>query len=432
MARRTRTARLAAVAALTPALALAAGCGGLGLGSSGSKVVTLRVVTTDYSGLKTGTDVNPYWRGLARSFERRNPHIKVEIEPVPVADADDRVATMVRQGKAPDIAQLDTYSAFAAKGELYPADSLFPISMQSEFIPSLADAGSLEHVEYGIPWVAGTRMFVYNKKLFARAGLKRAPQTWDELKADARRLKDAGVPVPVGLPLGPQEAEAETMMWMLGGNGGYTDAGGGYTIDSAANVETFSWLRTNLVDAGLVGPRDPARTNVSDAFEDFLAGRTGMLDGHITLLERGKAAGIDVGLAPLPGRTGPSPQTLGNTDWVMAFKPPGHLDADAKFLRFLYSESSMLDFQRHHGLLPVTADTTAAVRSDPRYRPLLPFMRLLPDAAFYPVAKPSWVPVDQRLKRVIGRAVDGDPKTVLTQLQDYAEAADRAQGQRRG
>lgn len=424
MARRTRTVRVAAVAALAPALTLLAACGDIGLGSSSGKNVTLHIVYTDYSGLKTGTDVNPWWHGMAQAFHRQNPHITVDLEPVPVSDVDDHVARMVEQGNAPDIAQLDSYSAFAAKDELYSADDLFPVSMQSELIPSLAAAGSLDHVEYGIPWVAGTRMFVYNKKLFARAGIKGAPQTWDDVKADAIRLKAAGVPVPVGLPLGPQEAESETMMWMLGGDGGYTDASGGYTIDSAVNVQTFSWLKTNLVDAGLVGPRDPAKTNVSDAFEDFLAGRTGMLNGHITLLARGKAAGIDIGVAPLPGRIGPSPQTLGNTDWMMAFKQPGHLDADAKFVQFVYSESNMLSFQRDHGLLPVTADTTQAVWSDPRYRPLLPFMRLLPDAAFYPVAKPSWIPVTQEIRKVIGQAVHGSPKKVLSQVQDFAVSAE--------
>jgi multiple sugar transport system substrate-binding protein len=413
-----------AIAALAPALTLLGACGGIRIGPSHGGNVTLRVVTTDYSGLKTGSDVTAYWRGLAAGFERDNPHIKVDIEPVPVADVNNRVASMVRQGHAPDMAQTDSYSAFATKGELYPADALFPVSMQAEFISSLADAGSLDNVEYAVPWVAGTRMFFYNKKLFARAHIDAAPRTWDELRADAEKLKAAGVPVPVGLPLGPQEAEAETMMWMLGGDGGYTDVSGRYAFDSDANVATFSWLKAGLVDAGLVGPRDPAKTNVSDAFGDFLAGRTGMLDGHITLLARGKAAGIDIGVAPLPGRSGPSSQTLGNADWMMAFKQPGHLDADAKFLQFVYGKANMLTFQHGNGLLPVTADTTQEVWTNPAARPLLPFMRLLPDAAFYPVDKPSWTAVSQQLRKVIGQAVHGSPAKVLTDLQTYATAAD--------
>lgn len=420
--RRKRTLLLAAAG-----LTILSACGGAG--SAQSKDTTIQVIATDYSGLKTGTAMSAYWNGLARTFEARNPHIHVEIRLFQVGKVDDAVAALVRQGKAPDIAQLDTYSSFAAADELYSVDSLFPISIESSFIPSLAAAGSVNRTQYGIPYVVGTRPFFYNKKLFAHAGITRPPETWDDIKADAIKLKADGVKVPVGLPLGPQEAEAETMMWMLGNEGGYTDGSGAYTIDSDANVETFTWLRKNLVDTGLTGPRDPATTNVSDAFADFMAGRTGMLDGHITLLTQAKAAGIDVGVVPLPGRTGLSSQTLGNADWVMAFKQPGHLDADSAFLRFLYSREILAKFQKDHPVLPVTADASEEVWTNPAYRSLLPFMRQLPTAAFYPVNKPSWVPVADELRKFIGRAVHGRPKEVLRSLQDFAEAADTAAAQ---
>lgn len=422
--RRKRTLGLAAMT-LAPTLALTGACGATG--SSQGKHVTIRVVTADYTKLKTATDVTKYWRNLADQFHRANPNITVEIVPIPVDEADAKVTQMVKEGDAPDLAQLDSYSEFAAKGELYPLDSLFPISMQSDFIPSLAVAGSLDRTQYGIPWVASTRMFFYNKKLFREAGIDAPPKTWDEMKTDAQKLKANGVQVPVGLPLGPQEAEAETMMWMLGDAGGYTDASGSYTFDSDANVDALRWIKSNLVDAHLVGPRDPAKTNVSDAFGDFIAGRTGMLNGHITLLWRARAAGVDVGVAQLPGRNGPSSQSLGQADWMMAFKQPDHVDADAKFVQYVYSQQNMLKFQDNGGLLPVTADATEVVWTNPKYRDLLPFMRLLSDAAFYPVSKTSWVPVSAELRKSIGRAVHGDPKAVLSDLQDYAQSTEQAE-----
>lgn len=422
MVRRRRILGLAAVGIPISLVMSTLGACGSGSGQGGD--TTLHVVATDYSGLKTASPVAKQWNGLARAFEQRNPHIKVDMQFVGVAEADDSVAAMVKAGNPPDLAQLDSYSAFADNGQLYSADDLFPISMQSEFIPSLAAAGSVNRVQYGIPWVASTRMFFYNKKLFAAAGIKEAPQTWSDIRRDAVKLKADGVKVPIALPLGPQEAEAETMMWLIENDGGYTDSVGGYTFDSAHNVETFNWLKHNLVEAGLVGPKDPAKTSVSDAFGDFLAGRTGMLDGHLTLLPQAKAAGVDVGVVPLPGATAPSSQTLANADWMMAFKKNGNMEADAKFLQYVYSQQNMLNFQREYKLLPVTANVVDSVRTNPEYRGLLPFMQLLADAAFYPVNKPSWRPISEQLKKVIGQAVHNDPRSVLSKLQAFAITAD--------
>ena len=77
------------------------------------------------------------------------------------------------------------------------------------------------------------------------AGITKAPETWSDLATDAKLLKDDGVKVPYGLPLGPEEAQAEALMWMLGadGGGGYTDSVGNYTFDSAANVTALSWVK---------------------------------------------------------------------------------------------------------------------------------------------------------------------------------------------
>jgi multiple sugar transport system substrate-binding protein len=401
--------------------------GACGNNSPLNEDITLHVVATDYSGLKTASPVAKTWNSLARSFEERNPHITVDVKFVPVSSADAQVASMVKNGRAPDLAQLDSYSSFAGDKQLYSADELFPISMESGFIPSLTEAGTVDRTQYGIPWVASTRMFFYNKKLFSEAGIHRAPQTWDEVRHDAVKLKEHGVQVPYGLPLGPQEAEAETMMWMLGNDGGYTDNVGSYSLDSAHNVDAFTWLKENLVDAGLVGPKDPATTSVSDAFGSFLAGRTGMLNGHLTLLPSARAAGIDVGVAPIPGSTGISSQTLGNADWMMAFKQSGHRDADAKFLQYIYSEPNLLQFQQQYKMLPVTLEVAEAVRINPQYHDLLPFMDRLSDAAFYPVYKPSWGPVSEDLKKNIGRAVHGDPKAVLADLERYARLHDSGQ-----
>jgi len=412
-----------AAAGLASVLA-AATLGGCGASSPLHHDVTLHMIAADYGDPKTGNSSTAYWNDIARSFEAANPRIKVDVQVVDWTHVDDKVAALVKAGKAPDIAQIGSYAAYAAKGELYSADDLFPVSEQADFIPSLAAAGSVDRVEYGIPWVSSSRMFFYNKKLFRQAGITRAPRNWTDLKADAVKLKENGVPMPYGLPLGPEEAPAEALMWVLGTAGGFTDNGGNYTFDSPANVDAFTWLKTNLVDTGLTGGGDPATTDRQTVFDAFLAGKAAMINGHPTLLDQAEKAGIQVGVTALPGRAGPSSDTLGVADWMMAFKQNGNQDADGKFLAYVYQEKNSVRFLDQYGLLPVTTTASQAMRKNPKDRDLVQFLDLLPDAVFYPVNKTSWGPVSDEVKKRIGQAVHGDPKQILSGLQRYAQSAD--------
>jgi multiple sugar transport system substrate-binding protein len=394
-----------------------------GCSAKSDKDVTLHMVAADYGDPKTHNSSTTYWNDLVKAFEKKNPHIKVDVQVVDWDHVDDKVATMVKAGKAPDIAQIGSYADYAADGLLYSADDIFSISMQADFIPSLVSAGTIHRVQYGIPWVSSSRLFFYNKGLFKEAGIKRAPATWADVAHDAAKLKEHGVKVPYGLPLGTEEAQAESLMWMLGASGGYTDSVGGYTFDSVENVAAFKWLKDNLVSKGLTGPGDPAKTNRRTVFADFLAGDAGMLNGHPTLLAQAKAAHIDVGVAALPGQKGPTDSTLGVADWMMAFKQKDdHLAADSAFLRYVYSAENSLKFLDQYGLLPVTTSALQAMERNPKDVDMRQFLERLPAAVFYPVDKTSWGPVSDQVKKLIGTAVDGDPKQVLGTLQRFAAA----------
>ncbi|WUH93000.1 extracellular solute-binding protein [Streptomyces sp. NBC_00433] len=396
---------------------------GCGAASAGSKHVTLHLVAADYGDPKTGNSSTAYWNDLVRSFEQKNPDITVDVQVVDWDHVDDKVSAMVKAGKAPDLAQIGSYADYAAKGLLYSADDIFTVSMQADFIPSLVKAGSVNRVQYGIPWASSSRLFFYNKALFKDAGIKHPPTTWAELAHDASKLKDDGVKVPYGLPLGPEEAQAESLMWMLGAGGNYTDAVGGYSFGSNENIAAFTWLKDNLVAKGLTGPGDPATTNRRTVFADFLAGKAGMINGHPTLLAQAKAAHIDVGVAALPGQHGALADTLGVADWMMAFKQKDdHLAADSAFLRYVYSSDNSLRFLDQYGLLPVTTSASQAMERNPKDKDMLQFLDRLPEAAFYPVNKTSWGAVSDQVKKSIGAAVHGSPAQVLSTLQRFGVA----------
>ncbi|MFI0512479.1 extracellular solute-binding protein [Streptomyces sp. WSLK1-5] len=397
--------------------------GGCGVGG-GSDEVTLKLVAADY-GDSSANSSRAYWDKLVKEYETKHPGVRVEVSVYTWTDVDRKVKELVDAGEAPDMAQIGAYADYADKGLLYKADELIGIREQADFVSQLGSAGRINGMQYGMPFAASTRLLFYNKTLFADAGLT-PPTTWKELAADAEALKADGVKYPYALPLGPEEAQAETMQWLLSGDGGYVDDVGTYGIDSEENVATLTWLKDDLVGKGLTGPVAPGNLNRAAAFSAFAAGDVGMLNGHPSLMKTAARKGVKFGMVPMPGVDGPTRNSMGVADWMMAFRQNGHAEQVGDFLDFVYSEKNVLAFSREYDLLPVTNSASAAMSAGTRDADLKPFLAALPSAELPPVGKTSWASVSAAVKKRIGSAVgsDGDPAEVLRALQLTARNAE--------
>ncbi|WP_307125657.1 extracellular solute-binding protein [Streptomyces sp. B1I3] len=399
------------------------GCGS----ESGSGDVTLKLVAADY-GTGAENSSEKYWDGVAQKFEAANPSIDVDVDVYSWKDVDRKVAEMVKAGKAPDIAQIGAYADYAKSDKLYTSDEMLSIRTESNFLPSLSEAGQVGGNLYGLPFVASTRLLFYNKGLFAKAGID-APQTWDDIRSDAAALKARGVKYPFALPLGQEESQAETLMWLLSGGGGYTDDVGNYDIDSPANIATFQWLRDDLVGKGLTGPVAPGKLDRATAFKAFTDGDVGMLNGHPTLMQDAEKKGIDVGMVPLPGVEGPTKGSMGVADWMMGFKQNDHRVEIGKFLDFAYNDENVLAFADEYDLLPVTGSASAAMEADDKHKALHEFLAALPNSQLYPFGKTSWAQASEAIKENIGSAVEpnGNPESVLGSIATRAREAESAE-----
>ncbi|GAB2331225.1 extracellular solute-binding protein [Streptomyces variabilis] len=395
-------------------------CGGGGAGESADGSVTLKLVAADY-GDKASNSSTVYWEDVAKRFEAANPDIRVDVQVVNWNDIDTQVKTMIQSGNVPDVLQTGGYADKVADDLLHTAEEVLSPATQDNLVDTFAKAGEVDGVQYGIPFVSSARALFYNKKLLADAGVTEPPKSWADLEAAAEAVKEKHPDViPYALPLGPEEAQGETLIWELGNGGGYTGDDGKYTLDSEANVGTFQWLRANLVEPGLTYS-NPAATDRKTAFADFAAGKVGMLNGHPSLIQMSKDGGVDYGVAPIPGKDGALDSTLGVADWVMAFKDSGHQEEIKKFLDFAYSKENTLKFDEMYNLMPVTEDTLTEMTSNGKHKDLEPFFELLPKASFYPLGDTSWDAVSAEIKKSGGTAVGEDPAKVLGDLQKKAE-----------
>ncbi|MCC9741491.1 extracellular solute-binding protein [Streptomyces sp. MNU89] len=388
--------------------------------------VQLKLIVTEY-GDRSGTSSKRYWDQLIGEFQFEHPDIAVDVDVYPRGEVDRKVADLVKAGKAPDMAQIATYADYAAKDKLYSADQLLSIPAQADFVRAVSEAGTANRKQYGLPFTASTRVFFYNKKLLKQAGIDSPPKTWDELRADAVALKQSGVPTPYGLPLGPEEAQAEALNWMLSAGGGYTDNVGSYTFDAPENIRAFEWLRDEMVAKGLTNA-SPGKTDRQDTYDAFVRGEVAMLNGHPTLMQRALEGGIDFGMAPLPGREKQSAATTGVADWMTAFKENGNREQISAFLNFVYDKKNVLKFAEQYDLLPVTNSAFDAMRADESHKNVWEFLDQLRTAQLYPVDKVSWAPMVRTLRERIGGTVErgGNPGSVLEAIQREAEATESA------
>ncbi|MEU9671102.1 extracellular solute-binding protein [Streptomyces bobili] len=402
-------------------LTLPACGGGKGGSDAANGEVTLKLVAADY-GDKASNSSTAYWNDVAQRFTAAHPKIKVDVQVINWNDIDAQVKTMIQSGNVPDVLQTGGYADKVADDLLYKADEVLSEKTRANLIDSFAQAGEVDGSQYGIPFVSSARAFFYNKTVFAKAGVTEAPKSWDDLKAAAQEIK-AKVPgvTPYALPLGPEEAQGESLIWELGNGGGFTDAKGAYTLNSPANIEAFTWLKTNLVGPDLTYA-NPATTDRKTAFADFAAGKTAMLNGHPSLIQMSKDGKVDYGVAPIPGKSGALTTTLGVADWMMAFKDNGHKEEVRQFLDFAYSKENTLKFDEMYNLMPVTEDTLEEMTGNGKHKDLEPFFSLLPNAVFYPLGDTSWDAVSAEIKKSGGTAVS-DPAKVLGELQKKAQDA---------
>ena len=411
----------ASVAALGILGSLVTACGSSG--SDGG--TTLRLVAAEY-GDSPATSSKTYWDKLTAAFTAVHPDKKVEVTLYPWADVDREVTRMVKEDNAPDVALMGAYSDFAAQGRLYSASELLSVRAEANFLPPLAEAGSVGNTLYGLPFVASSRLLFYNEELFDKAGAK-PPKTWSDLKSAAKALKKEGVLYPYALPLGPEEAHAEALIWELSNGGGYTDISGGYSIASPRNTQTFRWIKDNLVVPALTGPVPPAELNRQDAFAAFLRGEVGMVNGYPSLLHEARARGMKVGTLSMPVSDtltdGDTPPTAGVADWMMAFKHDDNRELVRSFLDFVYEDKNLIEFAGRYHLLPSTVSATQASKDAGADPSAEQFLIALRGAQLYPVNEPSWLQVSNTIKRNIGKAVapSADPQAVLEDIAQQAQ-----------
>jgi multiple sugar transport system substrate-binding protein len=210
-----RSMRLGVVLAAVGSVLLAA-CGGgsTSSGASNAADVTATLRAANWGG-------NPTENALVKKYEADfmtlYPKIKITQEEIPT-NFEDKIKTEMSANNEPDAMYVSTaLMNFAAPAgrllDLTPLMSKWGVSAD-EYIPTLMTPWQLNGKQLALPKDFGDLVLFYNKSMFSAAGLS-TPTSWDDIKADAKKLTTGTVK---GLSLPADAARFDAFLIGFGGN----------------------------------------------------------------------------------------------------------------------------------------------------------------------------------------------------------------------
>ncbi len=334
----------------------------------------------------------PAYQALVADFEKANPGVRVSYVNVPFGGAREEFLAAAGTEDAPDVlrAYVGWTADLAKSGALAPLDGTAAATDVAKFQPQLVEQATYGGKLYGIPQVTDTLALMYNKDLFAKAGITAAPVTWDELKADAALVKErTGVD---GFAFNPQDYYA--MPFLYGEGADLVDvAGKRITVDSPAAAKGIDTLKALLAAPG-VAALDTTENAYATVMNAFSGGKAAaIIQGPWEVADLlGSAAFPDaanLGIATVPaGGAGRPGAPLGGHNLVVnARSDAGHQAAAEKFIAFLASAGPQASAAVKNATLPTRADAyTAEVTANPAvaaYQQVLPAGRARPALAEY-------------------------------------------------
>ncbi len=421
-----RVLKLSAVA-LAGALALTA-CGSSDPESTGAESTsagpvdpasletTIKILAPSYSDTSQQD-----WQAIIDTFNEDYPNVDVELQIEGWDGFSDKVAARIQAGDYPDILNDNAFAASADAGILYPIDEVLSPETLAAIEPSLlANGVGTDGVQWAAPDIASARMMAYNTDLFEEAGIAEAPTTWAELEEASAALVELGDDISgYGMPLGQEEAQVESSLWLWGAGGDWVD-GENLTANTPEAVEAFTEMQS-LFSEGYTQPN--LEDNRIDISNIFAAGKLGMMMAHSGIVSDAEAKGINVSLAPIPAKDGGDGVALGVTDFIVAFD---NGDADRKaatsaFLDLLYSDEMYEGWYKGTALLPVTTSMIEAGMAESDENGAA-FLDALSIVKFLPVGNPQWDVLQTALQGSAYKVGTEDPEQVLTEIQAQVDA----------
>ena len=353
--------------------------------------VELKVIAAQY-----GPNTPAWWADFVEKFNAANENINLVVDVVSWNDIYTVVNTRIANGDAPDLLNIDVFADYVADDLLLPASEWVTEETYAKFYPAFLEQSVVDGTVWAVPDLASARAMYYNADILAAAGVE-VPTTWAELQAACEAIKayDANI-YPWGIDMTTDEGQACFAYYAWTNGGGFVDAAGNWTLNSAENVEAANYI-LGLVADGLTNT-NPATETRYDLQEMFAAGKLAMMIGpnQISSYVASTENPINFGIASIPANEGKATSSVGVMDRFMVFDnkhSDAEMEAITKFFDFFYEDKRYSDWVIMEDFLPATsAGGQIMAQADPA---AAAWIEIVGSAQFYPAAKAEWADVKQ-------------------------------------
>lgn len=423
---RYRLARAATAAVLV--LTIAA-CGGPSSSPSGSGEDDTELVFWHYF-----TDREELLQQFADEYEAETG-VSIDLVLVPGDTLGQKFQAAAQAGTLPDISAAwagvgEETAPYAREGQIADLSAEMADGWSDRFEPSLLAAASFPEGNgfdvppgpYLVPLDSTNMQILYNKQMFADAGITELPTTWDDFIAAGRQLAEAGFePFTAGFGQWPLSSFAQVYQWNVIGEEDLKATFAGTMPYTAEPWVRMLGLFEELGQAGILA--DGTVTNDAPASESlFVNGQAAMLfDGSWALgvFKQQNPSFTDYGVF-VPPSAGDHPVRLpgGVGAMVFAVGSSPHRDEAVEFLQWLTDTERQRTYATESLNLPANTDAV-----DDGLDENLAAFAAQGDAVAPTLPTPMPLEVDTTMTKGIQRILQGQdtPEGVAALMQKAAE-----------
>ena len=402
---------IALLLVLAMALSLAA-CGNKPVEDDGTATVTM--IAAQY-----GNETAAWWADFEAKFEAANENIDLVVDVVSWNDIYTVVNTRIANGEAPDLLNIDGFADYQADGLLLPASEWVSEETYAKFFPSFLEQSIVDGTVWAVPDLASARALYYNADILAAAGVE-VPTTWEELVAVCEAIKAYDPEVyPWGVDMTTDEGQACFAYYAWNNAGGFVDAEGNWTLNSAENVEAVNFI-VSMVQAGLTNT-DPTTETRYDLQEMFASGKVAMMVGPNQISKYCEQnGGINYGIASLPTNGDKAGASVGVMDRIMCFAEENRTESEKAAITAVvdafYDDEPYAEWVLMEDFLPATSTgNELCAAANPG---MAAWIDVIGSAQFYPAAKAEWMDVKLGVIDVLQQTLlGGDAQALLDSLQ---------------
>jgi N,N'-diacetylchitobiose transport system substrate-binding protein len=300
-----------------------------------------------------------------KSYEEEHPSVQLEFKIQGWSGIGPKVSAALKGDDTPDVIEVGNtqVAQYAESGGLrdLTLESMRDLGSE-EWLPGLADPGSVDGVQFGIPWYAANHVVIYNKDLFEQAGIKSPPKTRNEWTEESRLLNRNGNQ---GICLAGQNWYVLAgIIWDEGGELA-DDRGGDWegALDTSAAIRGMDFYKE--IQSFGDGPKgaDEEHPPQTDVFAMGDVAQIISVPGSAKLIEqknpelKGK-----LGYFPIPGKTAKNPGSVfvGGSDLIVPEKADNG-GAGLEVIKALAGAKWQADLARTMSYVPNKASLAHAI-----------------------------------------------------------------------